>query len=267
MTTKQPEVNSSQEIVLSLTLAYDGAGFNGFARQPGQRTVQGELEQALATVFRRDIQTVGAGRTDAGVHALGQVVSFSLAPDELEERPPSKLLNSLNAITPDELVIKAAEERPQGFSARFSATEREYRYRLYTRDTPPLFLAPYVWWIPLDHHLDVNSMRAAAPLLEGERDFKSFCVAKSAEGATTMRNVHKVFIFGHQHLGEQSLVVQVKGNAFLHSMVRVMVGTLVEVGLRRKPPEWVAEVLEARDRRAAGQTAPAKGLTLWQVRY
>ena len=110
-------------------------------------------------------------------------------------------------------------------------------------------------------------MKKAAVLFEGEHDFRSFCVAKSADLGPTTRNVSKVLIFGAQHLGEQCIIVQVIGNAFLHSMVRVMVGTLVEVALRKKPPEWISEVLEARDRRAAGQTAPAQGLTLWRVMY
>ncbi|MDR2108374.1 MAG: tRNA pseudouridine(38-40) synthase TruA [Coriobacteriales bacterium] len=255
------------DAVVSLTVAYDGSGFCGFARQPKQLTVQGALEQALATLYRRPVETVGAGRTDAGVHALGQVVSFSLSASELAARPLTRLIAALNAITPEPLVVRFAEERPAGFSARFSALEREYRYRLYTRAEPPLFLAPYVWWIPLDHPLDVNAMRRAAPLLLGEQDFRSFCVAKSAVGKTTIRRLNELFLFGHQHLGEHCIVIQVKGNAFLHSMVRVIAGTLVEVGLRRREPAWVAEVLAARDRRAAGPTAPAQGLTFWCVRY
>jgi tRNA pseudouridine38-40 synthase len=258
---------ASQAQVVSLTVAYEGSGYHGFARQSGQLTVQGALEQALALIFGRQITTVGAGRTDAGVHALGQVVSFELSAEEYAARPSARLLASLNACTPDTLVIRTIEQRPAGFCARFSAREREYRYRIYTRDVPPLFLAPYVWWIPLDHPLDVNAMRRAAPLLLGEQDFRSFCVAKSAEGKTTLRNLSQIFIFGQQHLGEHCVVIQVKGNAFLHSMVRVIAGTLAEVGLRRRPPQWVAEVLAARDRRAAGPTAPAQGLTFWGVRY
>jgi tRNA pseudouridine38-40 synthase len=256
-----------QAVVVSLTVAYNGSDYHGFARQNGQITVQGALEHALATLYHREVATVGAGRTDAGVHALGQVVSFELGEEEYDARSPAKLAASLNALTPDSLIVKAAQRRPPGFSARFSAVEREYRYRIYTRDTPPLFLAPYVWWLSLDHPLDVSAMRRAAPLLVGEHDFHSFCVAKSTEGRATTRELRGVFIFAHQHLGERCIVIQVRGNAFLHSMVRVIAGTLVEVGLRRRPPEWVAEVLAATDRRAAGPTAPAQGLTLWKVRY
>jgi len=278
MTEKQPKDNDKlhdephnephdEPRVLALTVAYDGAGFAGFARQLGQMTVQGELEHALAILFKREIITVGAGRTDAGVHARNQVVSFELINDELKERSLEKLRTSLNALTSDGLVVKAIAEKPAGFSARFSAMQREYRYRIVSSSVPPVFLARYAWWVPSDQPFDVHLMRQAAQYLQGEHDFKTFCVAKSAEGQTTTRRIDQVFIFGMQHLGEDSIVIQIRGNAFLHSMVRIIVGCLVEVGLRRRPPEWVGEVLAACDRRAAAQTAPAHGLTLWDVSY
>ena len=256
----------STETVIAITIAYRGSNYAGFARQEGQQTVQGELERALRTLYHRDIITTGAGRTDAGVHALGNVVSFGLMQDEFDVRSLDKLQNSLNALVPDDLVIKRIEQKPVDFSARFSAQAREYRYRLHPSNTPPVFLEPFVWWLkePL---IDISAMKAAAKLLEGEHDFHSFCVAKSADLGSTMRFVSKILIFGTQHLGERSLVVQIIGNAFLHSMVRIMVGSLVEVGLHRQPPEWIGEVLAARDRRSAGPTAPAKGLTLWRVVY
>jgi tRNA pseudouridine38-40 synthase len=262
--------NGQQEeppAVLALTVAYAGSGFHGFARQPNQRTVQGVLEQALEIVFHHEVLTTGAGRTDAGVHALGQVVSFELPASELAQHSLTKMRNSLNALTPDGLVIRAIEQKPAGFSARFSAVEREYRYRVCASPVPPLFLAPYAWWLPTSARLDVNAMRAAAKALVGEHDFASFCVAKSAEGKTTMRNVHEVYLFGTQHLGEHSLNILVRGNAFLHSMVRVIVGSLVEVGLHNREACWLGQALEARDRQAAGPTAPAHGLTFWQVKY
>lgn len=280
MTEKQPAGNTDSGLqengldnecppdgVLALTISYKGTSFSGFARQRGQSTVQGELEQALQTIYRREVLTTGAGRTDAGVHALGNVASFELTHDELEERSLDRLQSSLNALTSDDLVIKQVERKPAGFSARFSAREREYRYRIYPSKTPPLFLEPYVWWVKPSELFDIAAMKAAAMLLEGEHDFRSFCVAKSADAGPTTRNVSKVLVFGSQHLGEQCMIVQVIGNAFLHSMVRVIVGSLMEVCLRRRPPEWIAEVLEARDRSAAGQTAPAQGLTLWRVVY
>ncbi|MDR1087886.1 MAG: tRNA pseudouridine(38-40) synthase TruA [Coriobacteriales bacterium] len=255
------------DAVLALTVSYEGSHFSGFARQEFQRTVQGELEQALHTIYHREVVTTGAGRTDAGVHALGNVVSFGLAQGELEERGFDRLQSSLNALTPESLVVKRIQQMPAEFSARFSAQAREYRYRIYPSATPPVFLAPYVWWLKVSEPLDIAALKLAASYFEGEHDFRSFCVAKSAASGPTTRTVSKVMVFGSQHLGEQCMVVQVIGNAFLHSMVRVMVGSLVEVCLRRQPPEWIRKVLEARDRRAAGQTAPAQGLTLWRVIY
>jgi tRNA pseudouridine38-40 synthase len=256
-----------QDVVLALTISYDGSGFHGFARQPGQTTVQGELESVLATLFHQEIETVGAGRTDAGVHALGQVVSFSVPKLEFEKRSLDKLRNSLNALTPEGIVIRRVEEKPTGFSARFSAVEREYRYRFVTKDIEPLFIKPFVWWIPTDQPLDIQAMKKALPYLIGEHDFTSFCVAASAVDKNTVRELLSLTLFGTDHLGESCHVLQVRGTAFLHSMVRVIAGSLLDVGLRRREPEWIQEVLEAKDRRAAGQTAPAQGLTLWRVRY
>ena len=251
---------------LAVTLAYIGTEYHGFARQTDTLTVQGALEEALNIVFRREVETVGAGRTDAGVHAHGQVVSFDLSQTELAERSLAQLRDSLNALTPNSLNIRSIEEKPAGFSARFSAVEREYRYRLVASEVPAMFLAPYAWWLP-NQHIDLIKMREAALYLIGEHDFKSFCVASSALEKNTVREIKHIHIFGMDHLGEPCLVIQVIGNAFLHSMVRIIVGSLVEVGYRKQEPEWLAEVLGARDRRVAGPTAPAQGLTLWRVRY
>jgi len=251
---------------LAMTVAYDGAPFCGFARQPGQLTVQGELERALGTLFAREVPTVCAGRTDAGVHALGQVVSFEPEEGELEGRSLAKLQRSLNALTHDGISVRGLRVAPDGFSARFDAKWREYRYRLVVGQEPPVFLAPYAWWLRCDT-LDVDAMREAAACLIGEHDFKSFCLAVSAVDKPTCRNVMAVDIFEEEQLGERCLVVRVVGNAFLHSMVRTIVGSLVDVGCGRREPAWMQEVLDACDRRAAGQCAPAQGLTFWQVGY
>lgn len=246
--------------VFALTVSYDGSGFAGFARQPGQVTVQGRIEDALKTVLGEAIETTGAGRTDAGVHALGQVMSFEFgAPLE------PTLLRSLNALTGEGIVVTGLRPVPPGFSARHSAIAREYRYRIVPGPVPPLFLAPYSWWVK--GALDLSAMREAASALLGEHDFKSFCVAASAEGKPTFRRLDVVEIAPEVVLGEHSIVVRVVGNAFLHSMVRAIVGSLVEVGTARRPASWMAEALAACDRSAAGPTAPPQGLTLWQVTY
>ncbi len=288
-----PEPEPTHTLVM--TLAYNGAGFCGFAKQKdeGVRTVQDELEAALATVFprkrppREAVSTVCAGRTDTGVHAFGQVVSCPLFLEEVftgkcifrnptapetyarvreNMRDMGVLQRSLNALTGHDLVVRECRVLDGAeFSARFDAVEREYRYRIVVGNTPPLFLKDFAAW----HRgaLDVEAMREAASHLIGEHDFKSFCKAVSAEGKTTMRCVSKIELFEEEHLGERCLVVRVVGNAFLHSMVRTIVGTLLMVGEGLREPAWTREVLAARDRRAAGPNAPAHGLTFWNVTY
>lgn len=251
---------------VALTVAYDGAPFCGFARQPGRLTVQGSIEQALRTLYRRDIDTVCAGRTDAGVHAHGQVVSFDLSDEEFSSRSARGLKRSLNALVDERIAVSAVQEAPAGFSARFDAAERVYRYFIFMGDYRPVLLAGRVWHLP--KLLDVDAMRAGAKHLIGEHDFKSFCMAASAEGKPTCRNVSSIRIDCTTAAGEEDMIViQVIGNAFLHSMVRTIVGTLALVGRGQRPPEWVAEVLAACDRRAAGENAPAAGLYFWQVNY
>ena len=255
----------SSSLILSLEVAYNGTPFSGFARQPGQLTVQGSIEEALALIFRRPIETVCAGRTDSGVHAKGQVVSFEVAADEYAQRSDYKLLRSLNALTHEDISIRSITQRPGDFSARFSATMREYRYFICTDACAPLLMKGFCWHI--GKTLDVSAMRKAAAYLIGEHDFKSFCMAVSAEGKSTMRNVFSISIEPYELWDEHFLVITVKGNAFLHSMVRTIVGTLVTVGKGQRSPEWVQEVLEARNRSAAGENAPAQGLVFWRVSY
>ncbi len=254
-----------RELTFSATVAYDGAPFAGFAKQPGQLTVQGELEQALGLLFRRPVDVVCAGRTDAGVHARGQVVSFDIDECELRGRTPYNLRRSLNALTCEGIAVRAVEERPRGFSARFDAQAREYHYHLCVDSTAPIFMRDFSWFVP--GGLDLSAMEAGAQYLLGEHDFKSFCMAASAEGKPTCRNVREISFHPETVMGENLLTIKVVGNAFLHSMVRTMVGTLVMIGRGQRPASWVGEVLEARDRQAAGENAPAQGLVFWRVIY
>lgn len=248
---------------IALLVAYDGSRFSGFARQAGDiATVQGRLEEALQVVLGRSIETVCAGRTDAGVHALGQVVSFDAQGDE----PPSaKLARSVTALAGPGIVVRDVLAAPAGFSARFDAESREYRYRIVGGNTPPLFLDRVAWWSKGD--LDVDAMREGASHLVGEHDFRSFCVTESAEDRSTVRRIERIEVAKAVELGEECLELTVVGNAFLHSMVRVVAGTLVEVARGRRGSAWVAEALGAGRRAAAGPTAPAHGLTLWLVVY
>lgn len=259
--------NKPEQVTLVVRLSYNGRDYSGFAKQKDLRvhTIQGELERALSTLFRHPVVTVCAGRTDAGVHALEQTVTLQLDVSELSGREPRKIVTSLNALTPDDISITAVGFAAPGFSARFDAVYRVYRYRIVMGGAPPLFTRAFAWWHRAP--LDVASMQQAARLLEGEHDFKSFCKAASAQGKSTCRHVESIDFFEEEVLGERCLTMQIVGNAFLHSMVRTIMGTLVQVGSGRKQPAWVQEVLDARDRQAAGENAPACGLTFWHVEY
>lgn len=259
--TDEPSSRSAVPVLAAL-VAYDGARFAGFAAQPGQVTVQGALEGALSVALRQPVQLAVAGRTDSGVHALGQVVSFEVRGAVPE---PSLLRRSANALIGEGVIIRDIIPARERFSARFDAISREYRYRITNADSPPLFTANVAWRVRKP--LDVDAMRLAARCLLGENDFRSFCLSASSEGKRTFRRLDVIEFAYEEHLGEECLVVRVVGNAFLHSMVRVIIGTLVEVGTGRRDPLWVAEVLAAQERSAAGPTAPAHGLTLWSVSY
>lgn len=249
---------------LVLKLGYRGAGFSGFAEQEGQRTVAGELRRALETFLRRPVELTCAGRTDAGVHAIGQMASLGVTAEERERLSAHRLLVALGALTPDDLAIRSVFAAPPGFSARFGALERRYRYRIATGPEPAL-LHDFAWWHP--RPLDVGAMAEAAPQLLGERDFKSFCKASSAEGKPTMRCLRELCVSRTEELGEEIIAVDVAASSFLHTMVRTIVGSLALIGEGLREPAWLGEALAARDRRAAGPTAPAEGLTFQSVAY
>ena len=255
-----------------MKVAYRGEAFSGFARQPEQLTVQGELERALEMLLRRPVETTCAGRTDAGVHARGQVVSFEVFAEELAEMDErdtqrarfASLRRSLNAITHDDITVREIWQAEDEFSARFDATAREYRYALAVDAVPPVFMRDFSWHTG---PLDVEAMQRASRCLIGEQDFKSFCRASSAVDKPTCRNVMEIDFTEEERFGENLVIMHIVGSSFLHSMVRTIAGTLVEVGRGRKPESWVEEALAACDRTAAGETAPAQGLVFWEVRY
>ena len=240
-----PEETVRDAGTLVVKLGYRGEDFCGFAEQPGMRTVAGELRRALETALRRPCELTCAGRTDAGVHAIAQYVSLPIREDELS-LDASRLTRSLVALTPDDLSLKALSRASAGFSARFDAQSRRYRYRICAGDARPVMAWDHAWWYK--GSLDVEAMNEAAQLLLGEHDFKSFCMAVSAVGKPTCRNVHDISFTETDVMGERALVITVTGNAFLHSMVRTIMGTLVMVGRGQRAPKWVGEVLEARDR-------------------
>ena len=252
------------EGTLFFKIAYDGAAYSGFAEQPSQTTVAGEIRRAFETFLRRPVDMTCAGRTDAGVHARAQYVSVPATVDELLITR-RRWVRAMDALLPADIALMDIYRAPAGASARFDALSRTYTYRIADRDIRPLQTRDYVWWHRFA--LDEAAMAKAAHHLLGEQDFKSFCKVSSAVGKPTHRCVLDVGFERMEEFGEGVLVFTITGNAFLHSMVRTIVGTLVEVGMHRRDPEWVREVIDARDRRAAGPTAPACGLTFVGVDY
>lgn len=249
---------------LVIRIGYRGAGFAGFAEQPSVRTVAGELRRALETALRRPCELTCAGRTDAGVHAIAQYASVPVTEAELG-LPGERLMRSLVALTPDDLSVQAILRAPAGFSARFDAISRSYRYRIAASQARPVLAWEHSWWYR--GALDVDAMAEAARPLLGEHDFKSFCKASSAEGKPTSRYVGALDVSRVREAGEELVTIDVTGNAFLHNMVRTIAGSLVEVGRGHRAPGWIEGVLAARDRAAAGPCAPAKGLTFVGVAY
>ncbi len=249
---------------LVLRVGYRGDAFSGFARQKEQRTVQGELETALATLFHRSVELTCAGRTDAGVHAIGQYVSTAISSDE-RQMSQHRLLSALGALTPEDISVQSAFLAPAGFSARFDAISRSYRYRIWNERGRPVMAWGKAW--QLRSKLDVDVMNMAAQQLVGEHDFASFCKKASSVGKPTCRCVEALRVHRIEEAGEALIAMDIRANAFLHSMVRTIAGTLVEVGAGRRSVSWLSEVLEACDRRAAGPCAPAHGLTFVDVQY
>lgn len=241
--------------VYRLELAYDGSGFRGYARQEGQRTLQGELEEALATLLGSAVETAVAGRTDAGVHAQGQVVSFAWDEDLDGER----ICRGLNGILGPEIAAKTVMVAPDDFDARFSAVWRRYRYLLDMRRYADPLTRGFTWHVGRD--LDLAAMRAAASVMLGEHDFSAFC--RSVEGRSNVREVTELTLDEDNGL----VTVWIQANAFCHQMVRSIVGYLYDTGRGFVPAERAAEVLAAGDRSAVATVAPPHGLTLWEVGY
>ncbi|CAB4958530.1 unannotated protein [freshwater metagenome] len=247
----------SNSVIIRMTVAYDGTDFHGFAQQRDQRTVAGEICGALSKVLRGEITLACAGRTDAGVHAWGQVVSFG-APDGTD---PAMLVERLNRMLGSEIAIRDASLAPLGFDARHSARARTYRYTVLNRSTPDPSMARSAWWVP--EPIDIHALQLAATPFIGEHDFASFC-RKGPEGSTTVR---RVLESEWQDLGDGVLRYQVKATAFCWQMVRALVGTQVEAGRGKRKAGEMLSILRAKDRSAAGQLAPPHGLSLWRVDY
>ncbi|HZW52733.1 MAG TPA: tRNA pseudouridine(38-40) synthase TruA [Candidatus Elarobacter sp.] len=239
-----------------LVVEYDGSAFHGLQYQPALRTVAGSLEEPLSRLFHQPVKITAAGRTDAGVHATGQVVSFTAE----RALPPERLALALNAGTPRDLAVRDAALVQDGFSARFDALERAYDYLILNRGFPSAVWRARAWHVP--RAIEDARFRAAAEPLVGEHDFVTYC-GELPERGGTVREVRSIELLRRGDL----LRVTVRGNAFLHRMVRVIVGTLAGCATGYRDVEFARRALESRERGAAGETAPAHGLYLAGVRY
>jgi tRNA pseudouridine38-40 synthase len=258
---------------LKLTVAYDGTAYAGWQIQPDQPTVQGVLERAWQELTQETVRLTAAGRTDAGVHALGQVVGLSTD----TRLTNNDLHRGLNALLPDDVAILAVVPARDGFHATHDALAKRYRYQVHYGRTPPVFDRRYTWHYP--HALDTAAMHRAGQALVGTHDFASF-ESTGSERPDSVRTIHELSV---THVAEflrnseaavseklpngDRVTIEVAGDGFLYNMVRAIVGTLLEVGRGRRDENWPAEVLAARDRRRAGQTAPPHGLFLVSVEY
>lgn len=251
---------------LLLTIEYDGSGFSGWQRQPGLRTVQGELERVLSKVCGCEITINGTSRTDAGVHALGQRASFKGEfgiPTDRIMLVANNLLaggqNSQRGVS-DVRITEVREMSPE-FHARFDSKGKTYRYVILNAEEPDIFRRNYCCQVRKP--LDTDRMREAASHIEGTHDFKCFQAAGGNERLTTVRTIHRVDI----HKDGENVIIEVTGDGFLYNMVRIIAGTLIEVGLGRKLPDEIPGIIEGKDRQKAGHTAPAEGLYLVRIYY
>ncbi len=242
---------------IRLLVEYEGTDYAGWQAQTSLPTIQGTLEAAVKELTGEDVTVRGASRTDAGVHALGQVACFTTC----SSIPAGGIMPALNVILPDDIVIKEASDAPPEFDPRRDSKSKTYIYRILNRSYPSALLYRYAWIV--NRPLDVSLMREAARHFIGEKDFTSFRAADS-DASHSIREVTSVAV---EEKGDGIIEVEVRGTAFLRHMVRIMAGTLVEAGKGKLPPGRVAAIIGAKDRKAAPMTAPPQGLCLVKVEY
>lgn len=246
-----------------ITVQYDGARYRGWQRQKNtDQTIQGKIEAILTRQFGRNIEIDGSGRTDAGVHARGQVANFRLhqAETDIFEGDPQKLLEILNTYLPEDIAVIEIKEASDRFHSRLNATEKTYIYRIWNSDIPNVFDRKYVSTIA--QTLDLLQMRRAAEYLLGTHDFAAFC-GNAKMKKSTVRTMYEIEIC---KIGPE-VRIRYRGNGFLQNMVRIVTGTLVEVGMGERAAEDVKDILESGQRSRAGMMMPPQGLILWEVKY
>jgi len=248
-----------------LTVAYDGTDFRGFADQPGVPTVGGALVDAIRRASGVEIELACAGRTDAGVHGWGQVVSFDLPAGQCEAPDLARLATSITRLCAPAVAVRDIRVAPDDFDARHSAQWRSYRYSVLASPVPDPFRVRTTWHVPVP--LDLRAMTLACDPLIGEHDFSSFCRAATRADGTPAPLVRRVIDARWVALDDDVLQFRITASSFCHQMVRAVVGTLVDVGRGRRRAGEMTGILAARDRHAAGQLAPPTGLCLWEVGY
>ena len=240
-----------------LTVAYDGTNYHGWQIQNNGITIESELNRCLTDLLREPVEVIGASRTDSGVHALGNIAVF----DTTSRMPAEKISYALNQRLPEDIRIQKSEQVPDDWHPRRCDSRKTYEYRIYRAQFPMPVKRLYSLFAY--YELDVNRMQEAAAYLEGEHDFKSFCQT-GAQVESTVRTLYSVEV---EEQGDNDLVIRVCGNGFLYNMVRIIAGTLLDIGQGKRDPMDIFTILESKDRSAAGPTAPAHGLTLMKYEF
>jgi len=243
-----------------MTLEYDGSGYHGWQRQKNGLSIQEVLEERIAVITGERVKVIGSGRTDAGVHALGQVAHFRTAC----RIPAGNLLKGINSLLPADIAVKSLEDAVSGFHARIDARRKTYLYRIFNSPVRTALHRRYAWAVPW--RLDLTAMQEAAAVLPGRHDFSSFCTVHT-DAVSFEREIYRLEVSGVETAAGPFLEIEVEADGFLRYMVRTIVGTLVEIGRGKRPAAAMEEILRDRNRGRAGMTAPPQGLFLKEVRY
>lgn len=241
---------------IKLTIEYDGKDFKGWQKQPNKPNIQGEIERAIYNITKEEVDLIGSGRTDAGVHALGQVANFKTN----SNIPIEKLALAINSQLKNSIIIKKAEEVDERFHSRYNAKHKTYRYIINNSPCGTAIYRNLEYCFPIK--LDVAKMQEAAKYFEGEHDFKAF----KSSGTSAKNSVRTIYNASVKQEGEK-IIIELTGNGFLYNMVRIISGTLLDVGLQKIKPEEIKNIIEEKDRKKAGKTLPAHGLYLVEVKY